>query len=78
MSQELRKVRKKSKSGSGTDSLICSNWPYFQAMRFLVPVLTNDNTSSYTETSVSVVSKSHETSPAVVIKKSLNSFLTSF
>ncbi|XP_043508723.1 uncharacterized protein LOC122528070 [Frieseomelitta varia] len=54
MSQELRKVRKKSKSGSGTDNLICSNWPYFQAMRFLVPVLTNDNTLSYTEASVSV------------------------
>ncbi|KOX74746.1 hypothetical protein WN51_14684, partial [Melipona quadrifasciata] len=55
MSQELRKVRKKPKNGSGTNGLICSNWSYFKAMRFLVPVLTNDNTqSSYTEASMSI------------------------
>lgn len=58
MSQELKKLKKKAKNGSGTDNIINTcNWPYFQDLQFLLPVLTHDNAqSSYVGASVSVVS----------------------
>ncbi|KAK9745091.1 Alcohol dehydrogenase transcription factor Myb/SANT-like [Popillia japonica] len=45
VSRELKKIRKK-KSGDGTDDNYISNWPYFKALQFLVPVLTLNKTQS--------------------------------
>ncbi|KOC68477.1 hypothetical protein WH47_10717 [Habropoda laboriosa] len=47
MSQELRKKKKK-KNWSRTDDVDVSNWPYFAALKFLIPVLSmNAIQSSY-------------------------------
>lgn len=45
MSQELKKT-KNTKSGSGTDEMYTSKWPYFAALKFLIPILTSSQTKS--------------------------------
>ncbi|GLV33843.1 hypothetical protein CBL_21240, partial [Carabus blaptoides fortunei] len=45
VSQELNKIKKK-KSGSGTDEVYTSSWPYFSALQFLIPGLTSRSTTS--------------------------------
>lgn len=45
VSQELKKIRKKW-SGAGTDEVYKSTWPYFNALKFLFPVLSANSTQS--------------------------------
>lgn len=59
MSQELKKM-KKTKSGSGTDEIYDSKWPYFAALKFLIPALTINQTKSsmtLTKSSLNAVRK---------------------
>lgn len=60
MSQELRKMVKK-KNRNGTDEVDISNWPYFSALKFLIPVLcTNMTQSSHTNVSAPIVERKAE------------------
>ncbi|KAB0790068.1 hypothetical protein PPYR_15614 [Photinus pyralis] len=45
VSQELKKMKKK-KSGAGTDENYTTNWPYFTALKFLIPTLIPNQTES--------------------------------
>lgn len=45
MSQELKKIKSK-KSGDGADDVYVSSWQYFEALKFLIPVLTVNETKS--------------------------------
>ncbi|CAK9811262.1 hypothetical protein ANTPLA_LOCUS6955 [Anthophora plagiata] len=59
MSQELKK-KKKRRSGSGIDEMDVSHWPYFAALKFLIPVLSvNTIQSSYIQASI-IIEKTTE------------------
>nr|CAI5869348.1 unnamed protein product [Callosobruchus analis] len=63
MSQEIKKIKKK-KSGAGTNEIYVSNWPYFSALKFLLPALTANQTQS----SISTQSLSQTTASIEVSK----------
>ncbi|CAH2010323.1 unnamed protein product [Acanthoscelides obtectus] len=60
MSQELKKTEIL-KSGSGADEIYISKWPYFDALKFLKPIVSTSHTKSsmnLTKTSFNGVEKS--------------------
>ncbi|XP_031327744.1 uncharacterized protein LOC116158995 [Photinus pyralis] len=67
VSQELKKMKKK-KSGAGTDENYTTNWPYFTALKFLIPTLIpNQTESNRSETRSSI-----ETQPVKEIESQLD------
>lgn len=62
VSQELNKIKLK-KSGCGTDDVYVSTWQYFDALKFLTPVLTANETKS------SLPGKSTKKSTCDVVRK---------
>ncbi|XP_029043490.1 uncharacterized protein LOC114876321 [Osmia bicornis bicornis] len=65
MSQELRKmIKKKDRNGSAETDV--SNWPYFSALKFLIPVVcTNMTQSSLVQASASILERTEAEKYAV-------------